>query len=461
VTFDLPAGVARARAVYERNFAGVRALTALGAGAVVVLGAEWARGSPSAASGKWFSLEAAVMGVALLLAWLWQGELRSVQVLVGAVAFALALVLVRHHVGSHGDIDVNGVYREQGQALLDGRYPRSEYPPGAVVLFALDVLLGGGHTRTSNALIMVAFQAAIVASLLALRSQLGVWPAAIVAFWPANTYFWEYRYDLAPTAFVAVGLLLAYRRRFGLAGLALGVGAAVKWTPALACLTLLIWLVSTRMVRAAISHAAGFAVAFAVLNVPFLVWRPGAVLHAYSAQGLRSVTAESFIYPPLRLLGLAHVNRQSGYVWDSAEAPHWANGVALGIQLTLLALLLALVATLRGRLRPAIALAALTPSVFLLSNRIFSPQFAVGILVCTLIAAVLLVRNRRQQLAIGCAVMFATAANALVYPARINHWIYASAAFFAVAFAVSAYLCYLAVAPPTHASAVDRAPGVD
>ena len=46
------------------------------------------------------------------------------------------------------DVDTSEVYRDQGNALLDGDYPRSEYPTGAVLLFAFEALLGGGTTKT-------------------------------------------------------------------------------------------------------------------------------------------------------------------------------------------------------------------------------------------------------------------------------------------------------------------------
>ena len=46
--------------------------------------------------------------------------------------------------------------------------------------------------------------------------------------WPLNAYAWEFKFDLVPAALLAVGLALAYRERFGLAGLVLGIGAAVS-----------------------------------------------------------------------------------------------------------------------------------------------------------------------------------------------------------------------------------------
>jgi hypothetical protein len=78
--------------------------------------------------------------------------------------------------------------------------------------------------------------------------------------------------------------------------------------------------------------------------------------------------------------------------------------------------------------------------VFVLTNRVFSPQFLVPIAVSWLLAGALLCRTRVQQLALGAAVLMATSANALVFPARIGSWLADSAAFFAVALATTAWL---------------------
>jgi hypothetical protein len=75
-----------------------------------------------------------------------------------------------------------------------------------------------------------------------------------------------------PAALLAVGLALAYRERYGLAGIVLGVGAALKWTPALAALALLVWLLASRRAREGVRHAAGFVVAFGALTIPYLAW---------------------------------------------------------------------------------------------------------------------------------------------------------------------------------------------
>ena len=101
------------------------------AGAVaVVLAAEW--GYDRHTSDAWIFLQALAGAVALIHAWRVQDRLRLGPVL--ALAFAFNAGWVALHLGLHvrGDFDSRHVYNVQGESLLHGNYPRSEYPVGAV-----------------------------------------------------------------------------------------------------------------------------------------------------------------------------------------------------------------------------------------------------------------------------------------------------------------------------------------
>jgi hypothetical protein len=133
-------------------------------------------------SDAWLLLEAMVAGATLLYAWRAQANLRLRPLLGIALGFHLAWVSL--HLGLvevTADKDSSVVYRLQGNMLLEGDYPRSEYPVGAVLLFALEALLGDGTTRVPNALLMIPFQLAIVAAVWATRTRLSAWLAAFVA----------------------------------------------------------------------------------------------------------------------------------------------------------------------------------------------------------------------------------------------------------------------------------------
>ena len=286
----------------------------------VVVCAEWARGgATNGASPSWLTLEAAAAGGALLVAWRYQDELRLGPLLALTAGYGVAIVLIHQAVGIPGDTDVR-VYAAQGNQLLDGDYPRSEYPVGAVLLFGIDALLGGDEVRTTHGLLMIPFQVLTVGAVWALRTEWSGWLAALLAVWPASLLFVHLRYDAVVAALLVVGLVLARRERWVLAGAVLGVGAAVKWSPALACAVLVVWLVASRRPRIALRHGASFVVAFAALNLPFILWDAGDVVAAYTTQSTRGIIAESLPFVPLRLLGLAEVSA-SGHIWEEAVVP--------------------------------------------------------------------------------------------------------------------------------------------
>lgn len=194
----------------------------------------------------------------------------------------------------------------------------------------------------------------------------------------------------------------------------LGVGAAVKWTPALAVLVIGAWLVSHRQARAALRHVGAAVLAFALVNAPFLIWAPGAVLEAYRKQGGRGITGESVYYLPLKALGLVPTPT---HIWYRVGAPPWADSVAVVIQLGLLTMIVAL--AMRARTGPAggLALAACAPVAFLLANRVFSPQFAVPVLAGLAIAVALVGPHERgPRLAAVALIGGAVLANAFVFP---------------------------------------------
>ena len=426
----------------ERRFR--HPLLALAAGAALVVLFEVGRVEAAGRDYAWVLAEAAAAAAALFVAWRGQERLRLLPLLAIALAFHVALVW--SHIAQDVPVDFDiSIYTTQGQSLLDGDYPRSEYPTGAVSLFAVETWLGD-DARTPNALLMIVFQLAAVAAIWSLCTRWSAWLAALVALWPLNAYAWEFKFDLVPAALLAVGLALAYRERFGLAGLVLGIGAAVKWTPALAALALLVWLLASRRARDGLRHAVGFVVAFAALTLPYLVWDPDDVWAAYSIQGGRTITGESLPYLPLHWLGQADLGEDFTH---EAVVPDWADPAVTVVQLLILAGLLALAWLARGRLAAGVALAALAPVAFLLTNRIFSSQFLVVVLVAWAIAIALLARSRREQLLLGAAAAAASLLNAFVYPFVLpgpsGIWEPVSALMFAVALALTGWLLLSAV----------------
>jgi hypothetical protein len=212
--------------------------------------------------------------------------------------------------------------------------------------------------------------------------------------------------------------------------------------------TLVAWLLASRRGREAVVHAVAFAATVVLVYVPFLAWSPDEVLAAYDRQSGRTITPESVWYLLLHPVDLARVRTHISF---SAGAPDWANAAATGLQLLLVALVVVVAVQARGNVRAGVAAAALAPVVFLLTNRIFSPQFVVVVFAAVALAAALLVRTAREQLAVGLALAAASFGNAFVFPFALPHydvtWQLASLLLFACALGATAWLLRRAAAP--------------
>jgi hypothetical protein len=398
-------------------------------------------------SDAWLFLQAAIMLAALVYAWREQDRLRSRLLLALTAGFALAWMTVHLAVDVTADRDSDRLYRWQGNGLRRGDYPRSEYPVGAVLLFAFEAWIGGGATRAANAFLMVPFHVLSVGAILATRARFAPWLAALVGLWPLNAYYWEFKYDAVPAALLAVGLVLALRERWALSGVVLGLGALTKWTPGIAAVVLVAWLLGSRRGRDAVGHAVAFAATVVLVYLPFLIWSPSEVLYAYERQGGRSITPESVWYLLLRPLGLAEFGRHISF---SAHAPEWANLAATLAQVLLLAAVVWIAVRARGNLRAGVAAAAVAPALFLLTNRIFSPQFILIVFAGVAIGASLLLTTRRAQLLVGLALAAAAFGNAFVFPFALpfydHTWPLASATLFACALGATGWVLLRALA---------------
>ena len=422
-------------------------------GATAVVGLESLRGSHVVhTSGAIPVVQAVLAGISFILAWRQQDRLRLWPLLATGLAFQVAWIGVHLLNGVESDGDSSGVYAGTGNTLLDGLYPSSEYPAGAVLLFAFDALLAGGGgsgVRVSHAFVMIPFNLATVLSVWLLRTRWSGWFAALIALWPLNAFYWEFKFDPAPAAALTVGLVLAAKGRWRWSAVVLGLGAALKWTPALAGVLLAIWLLAGGRKRRAATYFGLLVLTFLLIHLPFLLGWPGEVLAAYEQQTGRGLTPESIFYIPLRTLGLASF---PGQIWHEAIVPDWANLTATAVQVVaLLALVLAAV-RVKASQSAGVAVAGMGPVVFLLTNRVYSPQFFVLFVAAWAVAGSLLARSSVDQLGFGFLVMAGTLANLLVYPLIVTHWGLASALLFLFAFAATAWVLVRAFAQPSTAA---------
>jgi hypothetical protein len=334
-------------------------LVALGVGAALVVALDagrLARGSPES---PWLVAEAVVAACALFHARQGQVRLRQRGLLAVAAVFQAAMVAIYLAIG-----DLPGrsddLYAEQGQMLLDGSYPESEYPTGAVLLFALETAVGGGSAHAANAIVMVAFQVLVIAGVWAMRTPWSAWLAALIAFWLARNC-WGQTFDLdrgARRGSSSRGAAVLGREALlGLGGGQVGTGA-LGGRPR----------VASRAEKARRPARSDAASVFADAPVP----RWSRTTLPPPTRTRPDGRSSSLCVPPLHWLGQASVVEDFTH---AADVPSWADPAASMFQLVVVAATLVLAGLVRGRLRSAIAVAALAPIVFLVTNRVFSAQF--------------------------------------------------------------------------------------
>ena len=189
------------------------------------------------------------------------------------------------------------------------------------------------------------------------------WDAMMVAASPCVAAAALINWDLLPVALTAGALLAWSRRRPGWAGLLLGLGMAAKLYPALLLGPLLLLCLRSRRIGDFGRTLAAFALGWFVVNVPVLVLAPDAWLSFWAFNSDRSGDFGSVWYV-LSLAGhpVADLNRVSGGLFALG---------CLGIAL------LILLAPRRPRLG---SVAFLVVAAFLMTNKVYSPQYVLWLL---------------------------------------------------------------------------------
>jgi uncharacterized membrane protein len=305
------------------------------------------------------------------------------------------------------------LYREYGDALLDGRIPYRdffvEYPPGAIPLFAVPSLAPrGAYDALFKVVMTLCCLAAIFCVTFVLaregagRLRIG-WAAVFLALVPIalgpvslNTY------DAWPAALSVAAVAALVTRRDRLALGLLGVAAAAKLYAVLLAPLALVWIWRVRGRRAAVAPLAAFAGVIAVLVVPWLALSPGGVWDSVHSQIGRALHTESLgasVLLAADRLGLydATVVRAAPAVSrDLAGGLPDALATASAVLAVVAALAPGLVA-LRRRVEPGLLFAA-SVAGFLAFTKVLSPQYLVwliplapfgGVSVTVLLAAVL------------------------------------------------------------------------
>ena len=196
------------------------------------------------------------------------------------------------------------------------------------------------------------------------KTQVGrPWDAMMVAAAPVVAAASLVNWDLLAVALTATGVLAWSRRRPGLAGVLLGLGMAAKLYPVFLLGPLLVLCLRSQRMRACGVMLVGFVVSWLVVNLPVLVLAPDAWLSFWTFNADRTGDFGSIWY----VLSLAdhpvpHLNEISGGLF------------ALGC---VLIGLLGLLAPRRPRFG---ALAFLVVAAFLMTNKVYSPQYVLWLL---------------------------------------------------------------------------------
>ena len=234
--------------------------------------------------------------------------------------------------GEHDVSDIS-VYFDHARAMAAGQLPYRdfdlEYPPLAAAVFVLP-----GHTgdlaQYTRWFSVTMFLFTLLTALVTVATAARLWQegrklilsaaGAAAAIAAVGTII-ENRFDILVGLAMGVALLLLIRRNYFLAAVALGVGFALKLTPAI-MMPLVLILAGTR--RRALAAAGAFLVAAIVPFIPYLAMAPGGVFRIFSYHMDRPLQIESVLASPLllgRALGWTHVQVVTSYGSQGISGP--------------------------------------------------------------------------------------------------------------------------------------------
>lgn len=347
-------------------------------------------------------------------------ELTFAAVLAAAVFVALALATTGIVRGSGRQIVDTGRYQQYADAMTSDLVPYRdfdvEYPPGALAVFLLPALVTDGEEAyfwAFAALMALCGAAAVLMTEASLR-LLGRSPStrrrvlALLAVSPlAFAGVLLTRFDLVPTALVAAATLLMLSGRPRAAGIALGIGAAVKWYPLVLLPVLAIWAWRRHGRRESALVCALALGVVAIAYLPFVVLGPGDVGASVWRQISRPLQIESL--GAGLLVVFHHVAGLGVVVEASYGSQNLAGGIAVSVAVVLSALAVAALAWVvfsfaRGEAEPEplVRFAAAALVALVVFGKVLSPQFLVWLLF-----PLALVGGRRG---IGAGASFAVAA---------------------------------------------------
>lgn len=278
--------------------------------------------------------------------------------------------------------DFPELFRNRG--LAEGQFPvlggpiQFEYPVLIVLIAGVTAWLVPGAGLTDARVLAyfdinaVLLAAATVVAVLATARTTGrrPWDAAMVALAPGIVLAGTINWDLWAVALVAVGMYLFSRERLVLAGVFMGIATAAQVYPPLILVAILLLSLRTGRFQPLLKSAGSAAVTWVAVNLPFAVANPAGWAYYFQYSADRDAGYSSPWFAVNLLL-----QRTRGQELSAATVDVLSSGFFV-----LACVLIALVA-LTAPTRPRLAqLAFLIVAAFILTNKVYSPQFVVWLI---------------------------------------------------------------------------------
>ncbi|WP_025738213.1 glycosyltransferase family 87 protein [Mycobacterium genavense] len=217
-----------------------------------------------------------------------------------------------------------------------------------------------------------------------------IWDAALVAASPLLIFQIFTNFDALATGFAMSGLLAWARRKPVLAGVLIGLGAAAKLYPLLFLGPMLVLAVRTGRVRMLVRTAVATVLTWTLVNLPVLLLFPRGWSEFFRLNTRRGDDMDSIYNVVKSFTGWPGFDPKLGF-W---EPPTVLNTVVAVLFVACCAAITYIALTAAQRPRVA-QLLFLVTAAFLLTNKVWSPQFSLWLVPL----AVLAVPHRRVLLA--------------------------------------------------------------
>lgn len=347
--------------------------------------------------------------------------------------FLLHYFRTRHAWYGFYDISDIGLYQEYARQFARGLHPytdvRVEYPPLAIPLMSFAQWLGAWTDYTdafAGEMIALCVASAIVSTAAAVRLSRGWAGPVVTAFAFAFVTLFAgpivaNRFDVAVALDISLFAYCISRRWWAPAGAVLGLGFALKLTPAM--LLPLVLLLAPKL-RQVVGAGLAFLVAAAVPFLPYLLRSSRSLLYVFNYHTGRPLQLESLYSTPYlvgHLVANWHVavgNSHGSQSVIGAGTETFAS-LSLGIMVACVAAFYLLLWRRRCSLRasladvPTAALALVL--IFVCTSKVLSPQFLIWSL--PLLALVIANGTAKTRMA-GCLLACAILSTQMIFPAR-------------------------------------------